>query len=189
MGLFDSLASYLILYLIAIFQCPVSLARSCSAQLSLSSCLLAVCLCLEDQTGASCLTSSAASLQSQISVNCFNNNTRGGLDSHSDRPETRAEVYSITLHPYASEHRDHFHRHGQGGATCSTTEKNIRAEVTEGENRDGKEEENPIRWRTGYGIILTAMLLYCSYYRGGTGSSESKKTSKPIKSFSRMTQS
>lgn len=54
-------------------------------------CVSPLCVCrhLEDQTGSSCFTSSAASSQSQNTTNCFNNNAMRGLASQSDAVEIR----------------------------------------------------------------------------------------------------
>lgn len=69
-----------------------------SALLSPFMSLSSVCLCLEDQTGASCFTSPAASSQSQIGTNCSNNNTRGGLGQPLRQPRDQEQQTSQSQH-------------------------------------------------------------------------------------------
>lgn len=143
MGLFASLAPYLILYLAAISPCPVCLLHSCSAHLSrfpfMS--LGGVCLCLEDQTGASCFTSSVSS-RSQIGTNCFNNKTRRGLASQTDSSETRGQQ---AIPSQLNSAGAIFAEEEGGRCYVRFNRGTSELEVTTGENRGNKEEE-----RTNY---------------------------------------
>lgn len=104
-----------------------------------------VCLCLEDQTGASCFTSSAASSRSHIGTNCSNNNTRKGLASQTDGPESGGGMRSSpALGPAC--------RDGRKGGANSSLKRNTRAQVTAGGNWDSREAERP------------DYVLHCNWY-------------------------
>lgn len=154
MGLFASLIPDLILYPTAMSLCPLSLVRSCSAQLSPPpSRLSPVCRRLEDQTGSSCFTSSAMSSQSPNSTNCFNNNAMRGLASQSDAVEIRGG--GMPHHTFPAQ-----------GLFTGKWEGWCQLQFTGKEHQDGclrrgkqgwqEEEERPITWCVPGGVIGTA---------------------------------
>jgi len=94
-----------------------------------------------DQTEGSCFTSSAASSQSQIGTNRFNNNTGGG-GRPGDHEQQTGQSQRSSVGTVCAEM-------GKEAADRSSTEKNIRAEVNNGESREEEEKPNYVRHHNG----------------------------------------
>lgn len=70
-------------------------------------------------------------------------------------------------------------RNGKEGANCGSAVKNIRAEVTTGENRQRKKAQ--LYAVSQLAVMPATMLPYHSFSRDSARSSESNKTSRPVR--------
>lgn len=129
-----------------------------------------VCRRLEDQTGSSCFTSSAAFSRSPNSTNCFNNNAMRGLASQSDAVGIRGG--GIPHHSFPAQGL--FTGKWEGRCQLQFTGKEHQGGCPRRGKRGWQEEESPIMWCVPGGVIATAAATKLTSCTDGMGYSEGK---------------